>query len=59
MVDILCALGDVRRKIRGRKVRPFSLVWFLLVGAEFLGYTLFVGALGASVYLMSYIFKMF
>ena len=58
MIDILCVLADGRWKIKGRKVRPFSLVWFLLVGAEFLGYGLFVGALGALVYLMSYIFKM-
>ena len=58
MIDILCVLIDGRWKIKGRKVRPFSFVWFLLVGAEFLGYSLFVSALGALVYLMSYILKM-
>lgn len=32
MIDILLVLADNNDRLFGRKVRPFSLVWFVLMG---------------------------
>lgn len=52
LVDILLVLADNKKAIRGRHVRPFSLVWVVL-GISKLSFILGVMVLGyLAIYLI-------